>query len=302
MQAHVSEVSGMIPAKFEYFSPTTLQEALALLRTYGEEAKVLSGGQSLIPLMKLRLASPSYLIDINRIPGLDFIEERDGYLRLGALTREATLEDSQLLRTKYPIVVETSAVIADPLVRNLATLGGNLAHADPANDHPATMLALEAEVIAVGPDGGRTIPITQFFSGYFTTALRPNEILTVIRLPMPPARSGGAYVKLERKVGDFAIVGVAAHVTLDTTGACAQAGIGLTNVGSVPLKALQAEAFLRGRHLDLETIKQAALLAAEAADPEADLRGSVAYKRDLVRVLTTRALQRAVQRADGMVI
>jgi carbon-monoxide dehydrogenase medium subunit len=291
----------MIPAKFEYFSPATLSEALSLLQTYGAEAKLLSGGQSLIPLMKLRLASPAYVVDINGIPGLDGIEERDGYLRIGALTREAALEDSQLLRTKYPLVVETSAVIADPLVRNLATLGGNLAHADPANDHPATMLALEAEVCAVGPDGGRTIPITEFFSGYFTTALRPNEILTEIRVPMPAARSGGAYVKLERKVGDFAIVGVAAHVTLDATGACAQAGIGLTNVGTVPLKAHQAEAFLRRQRLDLETIKQAASLAAEAADPEADLRGSVAYKRDLGRVLTTRALRRAVQRAEEAV-
>jgi len=292
----------MIPAKFEYFSPATLPEALSLLQTYGEEAKVLSGGQSLIPLMKLRLASPAYVIDINRIPGLDFIEERDGHLRIGALTREAALEDSQLLRTKYPIVVETSAVIADPLVRNLATLGGNLAHADPANDHPATMLALAAEVLAVGPDRGRTMPITEFFSGYFTTALHPNEILTVIRLPIPPARSGGAYVKLERKVGDFAIVGVAAHVTLDATGVCTRAGIGLTNVGPVPLKAQQAEEFLHGKRLDLETIKQAALLAAEVADPEADLRGSVEYKRDLVRVLTTRALRRAVQRAEDSVI
>jgi carbon-monoxide dehydrogenase medium subunit len=291
----------MIPAKFEYFSPATLSEAVSLLQTYGAEAKILSGGQSLIPLMKLRLASPAYLIDINRIPGLDFIEERDGYLCIGALTREAALEDSQLLRTKYPLVVETSAVIADPLVRNLATLGGNLAHADPANDHPATMLALEAEVCAVGPDGQRTMLLTEFFSAYFTTALHPNEILTEIRIPMPAARSGGAYVKLERKVGDFAIVGVAAHVSLDATGACARAGIGLTNVGPVPLKAYQAEAFLRGQRLDLETIKQAASLAAEVADPEADLRGSVAYKRDLVRVLTTRALQRAVQRAADAV-
>ena len=289
----------MIPAKFTYFSPATLPEALSLLRTYGEEAKILSGGQSLIPLLKLRLASPSYLIDINRIPGLESIAERDGYLRIGALIREADLEASQFLRTKYPMVVETSAVIADPLVRNLATLGGNLVHADPANDHPATMLALAAEVVATGPDGERTLPITEFFSGYFTTALRPDEILTEIRVPIPPARSGGTYVKLERKVGDFAIVGVAAHVSLDATGGCARAGIGLTNVGSVPLKAHQAEAFLRGKRLDLETIKQAALLAAEAADPEADLRGSVAYKRDLVRVLTTRALTRAVQRADG---
>jgi aerobic carbon-monoxide dehydrogenase medium subunit len=295
------EVSSMIPAQFEYFSPATLPEALTLLQTYGEAAQILSGGQSLIPLMKLRLASPAYLIDINRIPGLDRIEERDGYLHIGALTREADLEASQLLRTKYPMVVDTSAVIADPLVRNLATLGGNLAHADPANDHPATMLALEAEVIATGPDGERTIPITEFFSGYFTTVLHHTEILTAIRIPIAAERSGGAYVKLERKVGDFAIVGVAAHVTLDAAGACGRAGIGLTNVGPVPLKAQQAEAFLRGTGLDPETIKHAALLAADASAPEADLRGPADYKRDLVRVLTARALTHAVRRAAGAV-
>ena len=268
----------MIPAKFTIFPCHAARGPVPPGCTYGEEAKILSGGQSLIPLLKLRPASPSYLIDINRIPGLESIAERDGYLRIGALIREADLEASQFLRTKYPMVVETSAVIADPLVRNLATLGGNLVHADPANDHPATMLALAAEVVATGPDGERTLPITEFFSGYFTTALRPDEILTEIRVPIPPARSGGTYVKLERKVGDFAIVGVAAHVSLDATGGCARAGIGLTNVGSCRSRH-QAEAFLRGNALDLETIKQAALLVAEAADPEADLRGSVAYKR-----------------------
>jgi aerobic carbon-monoxide dehydrogenase medium subunit len=291
----------MIPPQFAYFAPTTLHEALTLLRHYGSEAKLLSGGQSLIPLMKLRLATPAYLIDINRIPGLEHLHERNGFLSIGALTREADLERSELVRTQYPIVCDTARVIGDPLVRNLATIGGNLAHADPANDHPATLLALEAEIVATGLDGERAIPATAFFTDFFTTVLEPDEILIEIRIPAPLAGSGGAYVKLERKVGDFAIVGVAAQVTIDATGICARAGIGLTNVGPTPLKAHQAETFLQGQRLDQDSITQAAQLAAEAARPEADLRGSVAYKRDMVRVLTTRALTRALERASGQV-
>lgn len=287
----------MIPPKFEYFAPTTMNEALSLLRQYGAEAKLLSGGQSLIPLMKLRLASPSYLIDLSRLPGLAYIEERHGYLRIGAMTRESDLEESTLVRSKYPILFDTTRLIADPLVRNLATVGGNLAHADPANDHPATMLALQAEVVATGLDGTRTIPATAFFTGFFTTALNPEEILTEIRIPIPPARSAGAYVKLERKVGDFAVVGVAAQVSLDAAGGGEQVGIGLTNVDATPLRAEAAEDCLRGTRLDADTIRQAAQLAAEAAQPEPDLRGSVDYKRDMVRVLTIRALTHALKRA-----
>jgi aerobic carbon-monoxide dehydrogenase medium subunit len=287
----------MIPPQFAYFAPTTLHDALTLLRHYGSEAKLLSGGQSLIPLMKLRLATPAYLIDINRIPGLEYLQERNGFLRVGALTREADLERSELVRVKYPIVHDTARVIGDPLVRNLATIGGNLAHADPANDHPATLLALAAEVVATGLDGERTIPVAEFFTDFFTTALHPDEILTEIRIPAPSAGSGGAYIKLERKVGDFAIVGVAAQVTIDATGICTRAGIGLTNVGPTPLQVHSAEAFLQGKRLDQDSIAQAAQLAAEAARPEADLRGSIEYKRDMVRVLTSRALTRALERA-----
>src|SRR5215471_15933087 len=289
----------MIPPKFEYFAPTTVHEALTLLHTYGAEAKLLSGGQSLIPLMKLRLATPAYLIDINRIPDLDQIQEQNGFLSIGALTREADLERSELVRARYPIVCDTARVIGDPLVRNLATIGGNLAHADPANDHPATMLALGAEIVATGLDGERTIPAAEFFTDFFTTALRSDEMLTAIRIPAPAAGSGGTYVKLERKVGDFAIVGVAAQVTIDASGICTSAGIGLTNVAPIPLKVRSAETFLQGKRLDQDSIKQAAQLAAEAARPEADLRGSVEYKRDMVRVLTTRALTGALERAGA---
>ena len=171
----------MIPGSFDYFAPGTLPEAIALLREHGEEAKILAGGHSLIPLMKLRLAQPAYLIDINRIGGLAYIKEEGGELRIGAMTREAEIDRSDLIRTRYPLIADTARVIADPLVRNMATVGGNLAHADPANDHPATMLALGAQVVATGPGGERIIPIADFFTGLFATALEQNEILTEIR-------------------------------------------------------------------------------------------------------------------------
>jgi len=289
----------MIPATFEYHAPTSIKEATALLTRLGDDAKVLSGGQSLIPLMKLRLASPKYLVDINGLPGLDKIAEFDGFLRIGGLCRESALEESELIRTRYPLILDTCRVIADPIVRNLATVGGNLAHGDPANDHPATMLALGAEVVAVGGSGERRIPIATFFTGPFTTALRTDEILVEIRVPVPPAKSGGAYVKLERKVGDFATAAVAAQVALAADGTCARAGIGLTNVGAMPIKASRAEAALVGQRLDEAVIKRAAGLAAEAAEPAADLRGSVEYKTDLVRVLTARAVRRAAERAGA---
>jgi len=288
----------MIPAAFQYHAPTTVGEATALLARLGEEAKVLSGGQSLIPLMKLRLASPEHVVDINGIPGLSGIREADGVLRIGALTRESDLEESELIRTRYPLLHDTSKVIADPVVRNLATIGGNLAHGDPANDHPATMLALGAEVVAVGPKGERRIAIGSFFIGPFATSLKPDEILVEIRIPQPVAKSGGAYLKLERKVGDFATAAVAAQLTLGASGACDQVGIGLTNVGLTPIKATKAEAALKGKAPDEAAIKRAAELAAEASEPSEDLRGSVEYKRDLVRVLTARALRRAVERAQ----
>jgi aerobic carbon-monoxide dehydrogenase medium subunit len=286
----------MIPASFEYFRPKTIPEAVALLQQYGDDAKILSGGQSLIPMMKLRLARPGYLIDINRIANLSYVKEEGGYLKIGGLTREAELEASPVVRSKYPLILDTAHVIADPQVRNMATVGGNLAHGDPANDHPATMLALGAQVVATGPKGERIIPIENFFVTLFSTALQHDEILTEIRIPIPPPRSGGAYVKLERKVGDFATVAVAAHVTLNDQGACQRVGIGLTNVGPTPIKASKAEDFLRGKKLDEASIGQAAQLAADESEPSADLRGPVEYKKGLVKELTKRALSRAVER------
>ena len=289
----------MIPRSFEYFAPRTLDEAVSLLQKLGPEAKILSGGQSLIPMMKLRLAAPPYIIDINHIPGLNYISELDGHLRIGALARESDLEVAPAVTSRYPILVDTTSVIADPLVRNQATVCGNLAHGDPANDHPATMLALGASVIAVGPTGEREIPIESFFTGLFTTALQPDEILKEIRVPVPSPSSGGAYLKLERKVGDYATAGVAVQINMNGGGVCKRAGIGLTNVGLSPLQAKKAEAFLAGKTLDQSTIKQAAELAAGEAQPIDDIRGSADYKRDLVRVLTARALNRAFERAKG---
>ena len=289
----------MIPRSFEYYSPQTLDEAVALLQKLGPEAKLLSGGQSLIPMMKLRLVSPEYIVDINRIPGLDYISETDGQLRIGALAREHQLESSESVQSKFPILADTAKVIADPLVRSQATVCGNLAHGDPANDHPATMLALGATVVATGPNGQREIPIEDFFPGLFTTALEPEEILTEIRVPVPPPRSGGAYLKLERKVGDFATAGVAVQITLDDAGVCTRAGLGLTNVGMTPIKAKQTEAFLTGKKLDESTAQQAAEMAASESQPMDDIRGSADYKRDLIRVLTARALTRALDRAKG---
>src|SRR5437764_10167924 len=201
--------------------------------------------------MRFRIAGPTTLIDVNRIAGLEYIREADGALHIGALTREAELDASSLIRERYPILLDTSSVVADPVVRNWATVGGNIAHADPANDHPATMLALGASVVAVGPGGERIIPIDEFFTDMtFETSLHPNEILTEIRIPAPTERSGGAHFKLERKVGDYGIAGVAAYVRLNDSGQVTYAGIGLTNVGPAPIKVRDAEQFLLGTVLD----------------------------------------------------
>jgi carbon-monoxide dehydrogenase medium subunit len=287
----------MIPAPFDYHAPETLAEALALLASHPDDAKVLSGGQSLLPLLKLRLGAAGHLVDIGRIPGLEYIEEADGQLKIGGRTRESALEGSDLIHSRYPLLADTAEVIADPLVRNLATVGGNLAHGDPANDHPATMLALAAEVVATGPQGTRTIPIDDFFLGLFTTALAPDEILTEIRLPQPPPRSGGAYVKLERKVGDFATAAVAVQLTLGARGEVARVGIGLTNAGPTPVRAADAERYLTGKQPTDEVIAETARRAGAAANPSADRRGKVEYKREMARVLAARALKRAIQRA-----
>lgn len=287
----------MIPPAFEYMAPTSLEEVLALLGEHGDEAKILSGGMSLIPAMKLRLASPAILLDINNVPGMEYIRVEDGVLCVGAMTREAAFERSPLTKFGYPILFETAKVIADPIVRNRATIGGNLAHADPANDHPATMLAVDATVIAHSAHGTRAIPIADFFTDFFATCLSHDEILTEIRIPMPVGRSGSAYIKFERKVGDYAIAAIAVTLTLDSRDICTSARIGLTNVSSIPMRATGAEAALIGQRLTPEAIRDASRHAASECDPRSDLRGSEEYKRDMVRVLTVRTVEKAHARA-----
>lgn len=290
----------MIPGSFDYRVASSINEAVAMLDQHGGDAKILAGGQSLIPLMRFRIGGSPVLIDINRIPDLEYIQETDGTLHIGALTREVDLDSSPFIRDRYPILYDTASMIADPVVRNWATVGGNIAHADPANDHPATMLALGAQVVATGPSGQRVIPIDQFFSDMtFETTLAPNELLTELRLPAPTEGSGGAYFKLERKVGDYAIAGVAAYITLDAQNNVTYAGIGLTNVGPTPIKARAAEQSLVGKPLDDAAIHAAADLAADASQPASDTRGPVEYKRDMVRTLTVRALRKARERAAG---
>lgn len=288
----------MIPAQFDYHAPKSLDEAIALLAKNAGSAKVLAGGQSLIPAMRFRLATPEVLVDINGLRQLEYVREQPNYLAIGALTRETALEESALIAERYPLLLDTAKVIADPLVRQRATVGGNLAHADPANDHPATMLAYAAQVVARGPRGERVIAIDNFFTGLFESALEPGEILTEVRIPRPGPGSGGAYVKIERKVGDYATSGVA--VQLEATGeVCRGIRIGLTNVSPTPMRAIEAEQRLIGQPLTAANLAAAGELAAKACDPSSDLRGSAEYKRDVTRVILARAVALAHSRAKG---
>jgi aerobic carbon-monoxide dehydrogenase medium subunit len=291
----------MFPAAFKYAAPSSVADAVALLHAGRGEAKVLAGGHSLLPLMKLRLAQPAVLVDINRIEGLRYIREdrESGRLRIGALTRHVDLERSELIRSLYPLLHDAAGGIGDPQVRNRGTLAGSLAHGDPASDWPAVVLATGGEVVAVGPDGERTIPTREFVIDTFQTELAPDEIVTEVRLPLAEDGSGGAYEKLERKVGDYAIVGVAVQLALDADGNVASIGLGLCNVGATGLRAEAAEEFLRGKPPAPDNLNQAAQLAMEASQPYSDDRGPEDYKRAMVKELTKRALSRALTRARG---
>ena len=288
----------MIPGEFDYYAPSSVDEAIALLQEHGEDAKILAGGQSLIPAMRYRLALPEVLIDINGVSDLEYIREDGDTLCIGAMSREVALEDSDVVQNKYHMLADAAEVIADPLVRNQATVGGNIAHADPANDHPAVMLAYDATVVAKGPNGERTIAIDDFFVDLFENALSDDEILTEIRIPAPAAGSGSAYIKIERKVGDYAISAAAVNLTMDGD-TCTLARIGLTNVSPVPMRAKGAEAALVGQVLTDSVIEAAGQAAAAECDPSKDLRGSVAYKRDVTRIMVKRAIDAAVKRATS---
>ena len=281
----------MYPASFDYVAAATLEEALDQLGRYEDDAKVLAGGQSLIPLMKLRLAAPRVVVDINRVGGLDTLAEEDGGLRIGALVRHKTCEHSELLGGRWGTLGAAAPMISDPIIRNLGTVCGSLAHADPQGDWGSALLAMDAEVVARGPDGAsRTIPLTELFQGPFETSLEPTEIITEARVPDPGPAAGGTYLKLERKVGDFATVGVTVHLAMDD-GRVGKAGIALTAVGPTNLRATAAEEALAGSDLSDEVIAEAARLAAEAAQPYSDTRGTADYKRTVVRVFTERGLR-----------
>jgi aerobic carbon-monoxide dehydrogenase medium subunit len=290
----------LIPPSFEYASPRSLSEALSLLSKGGEGAKVIAGGQSLIPLLKLRLASPSLLVDINKIPGLNGIKERGEFLRIGALTRMAEVEASTLIRKGYPIIHDAAEVIGDPLVRNLGTMGGNVSHGDPNNDMPAVMLALGAEFVAAGPSGERAIRAEQFFTDSFTVGLNHDEILTEVRVPKHSAGSGGCYLKLEQKVADFATAAAAVQVRLGRDGECEEVGVGLTAVGPTSVKARKAEEWMRGKKAsDNDALQAFGRLAAGESSPTTDIRGTAAYKKQVVRLLVIRAFRNACERAGG---
>ncbi|GBC69780.1 Carbon monoxide dehydrogenase medium chain [archaeon HR01] len=286
----------MIPRKFEYLAPNTLAQALNMLRKY-RDAKILSGGMSLIPMMKLRLVSPQYVIDINNIKGLSYIKMVGKTIRIGALTRHADIEHSPLIREKLPMLAEAAEVIADQQVRNLGTFCGSLAHADPAADWPANVLALDADMVIQGA-GKRVVKASKFFKGPFETALKPTEILREVSIPIPDGpKVGQAYLKFERKAGDFATVGVASVLVLDKNNKIVRAGIGVTAVAPAPYKAVKAEQVLVGNVPSKELVEEAANAAAEMSDPSSDLRGSAEYKREMTKVFTRRSLKKALERA-----
>ena len=287
----------MIPRPFEYHAPTSVDGALALLATHGLEAKLLAGGHSLLPMMKLRFAEPAHLIDLNRISSLKGIRLEGNELRIGAMTTENDLIWSSLLAEHCPLLVETARLISDPQVRYRGTLGGDISHGDPGNDHPAVMLCLRASFVLRGGGGERVVPADGYFLGTYSTALEPEEILTEIRIPVPSRESGYCYAKLKRKTGDFATAAAAVLLKFDGDNVL-DASIALTNVGPTALKATDAENALRGRPLTESTIDEAARLAMAACDPVEDLRGSVAYKVAMTGEMTRRALLTAASRAQ----
>jgi carbon-monoxide dehydrogenase medium subunit len=287
----------MYATSFQYHAPLTIDEAVHLLAHHGDEAKIIAGGHSLIPLMKLRFAQPAHLVDVRRIPGLTEIRESAGTISIGARVTHRTVERSELVARQLPALSDAAALIGDPLVRNRGTIGGSLAHADPSADLPAVMLAYDADIGAVGPAGARTIRSGDFFIGLMTTTLQPDELLTEIRIAVPPPRTGAAYEKHPHPASRFAIVGVAAVVTLDASGRVELARVGLTGIGPAASRAPEVERALTGKAPDAGVIAEAAGRITEGLDVRADLQGPAEYKRHLARVHARRAIERAVERA-----
>jgi carbon-monoxide dehydrogenase medium subunit len=285
----------MYPASFEYHAPATLREALDLLGKYRDGAKLLAGGHSLLPAMKLRLARPEHVVDLRKVPGLSGIKEDGQVLAIGAMTTHWAIESSPVVRQRCPVLAQTAGLIGDPMVRNLGTIGGSLAHADPAADYPATVIALGAEIVVEGARGKRTIKIDDFFKALMTTALGQDEIITEVRVPVLGPHTGAAYLKFPHPASRFAVVGVAAAVTVEG-GKVARASIGITGAGTRAVRARGVEAALTGKALDAAAIQAAADKAADGVDVQADLQGSVEYKQHLLRVFARRAIEAASKR------
>jgi CO/xanthine dehydrogenase FAD-binding subunit len=286
------------PRPFAYYAPSSMSEVLNLLKSE-EEAKILAGGQSLVTLMKLHLASPKTLIDINRIPELSQIQEERGTIMIGALARHDQIARSRVIREKCLLVAEAAGQIADQQVRNRGTIGGSLAHADPTADLPTACTAVGATLVVMSLEGAREIKSADFFRGYFTTSLRQDEVLREVRIPVPPPRTGGAYVKLTKGHNDFAVVSVAAQISLDSNRACTSASVVLGGVAPIPRHAVETERYLAGQTLGEEAIREGSQRAAEGLRPPSDIRASSEYRVEMSRVLAEKALKECVNRASG---
>lgn len=288
----------MYPPKFDYVAPTSLDDALSLLDQHSDDAKVLAGGQSLIPVLKLRFANPELLIDVNRIDGLGEVRQDNGTLHIGALARHNALGANALLRDKLPVMHTCGRWVADPIVRNLGTIGGSVVHSDPRGDWSSVMLALNATLVLSRKGSQRQVAMTDFIQGMFMVDIEPEELLTELRVPMPRGRTGGTYIKLERKIGDYATAAAAVHLELDGD-RIARAGIGLTAVGPHAIKATDAEQALAGQAPSASLFAKAADLAAAASRPDDDNRGSAAYKRAVIREFVLRGLQQSLDIATA---
>ena len=289
----------MYPAFFGYSAPASLDEALALLTEHGDDAKLIAGGNSLLPLMKLRFAQPAFLVDLRRVPNLTGVARAPDGLKIGAMTTYSAIAESADVRALVPMLADAVGHIGDPQVRNRGTIGGSLAHADPAADLPAVILAADAQMTAVGRRGSRIIAASDFFVGMLTTALAADEVLTEIRFPLPKARTGSAYAKCPHPASRYALVGIAAVVELAANGDVARARIGVTGMGQTAIRATAAEALLVGKVPSVDNIKAAAALVAASVDPQADLQGDVEYKRNLALVYAECALGEAARHARG---
>ena len=289
----------MKPPRFEYAAPQKTDEAVALLSQHGDRAKVLAGGQSLVPLLNFRLARPEVLVDVNRVAELAYVRPLQSGVAIGALTRQHALERAEVIRTKLPIVAEACRLIGHLPIRHRGTVGGSLAHADPASELPAVMVALEAELTVARRGGQRTLPADQFFTGMLTTALAPDELLTEVRVPGLPPRTGGAFIEIARRAGDFALVGIAALVTLDDAGRVTRARLALCGAGPTPIRAREAERVLAGERPDARTLDEAAEQIAAATDPPSDIHASAAFRKKLARHVGRQAIELAIRRAGG---